>query len=188
MQTSGFNKTGVALVVSVVLALLAGALLAGCDDSPTGPESQNLTIMLTDDHTDRLQSVNVFVESLTVKRSGAPVEHDVPVVLASNPQDLLLLTDDVVPLAVGSLEPGAFEFIQVELDESRSSVVEDDGTEKSLRIPSEEIKIVGGFEIPEDGSVEIVLDFDVEASMVLLGNDEWLLRPQIVITSVDTDS
>ena len=50
-----------------------------------------------------------------------------------------------------------------------------------LRIPSEKIKILGGFTVTEDGLTTVTLDFVAEESLVLLGNGEWLLQPVILM-------
>ncbi len=46
----------------------------------------------------------------------------------------------------------------------------------------EEIKILGGFVVADDTTTTITLDFDVEQSLVLLGNGGWLLKPVIIKT------
>lgn len=51
-----------------------------------------------------------------------------------------------------------------------------------VQIPSEEIKILGRFEVFEVAAGDpttITLDFDVEESLVSLGNGNWLLTPVI---------
>lgn len=79
--------------------------------------------------------------------------------------------------------PGRYEFIQVQLDESRSNVV-DAGQVEPLQVPSEKIKLLGGFEFLEDGTTTVLLDFDAEQSLVLRGNGEWLLKPVILMADV----
>ena len=84
-----------------------------------------------------------------------------------------------------SVESGTYEFFQVDLDESGSYVVES-GEEKPLQIPSTEIKVLGGFEVPEGEATTLLLDFDVDQSLVQEGNGEWLLKPVIVMQQVTT--
>lgn len=175
--------------VGIVLLLVVGLSLSACGEGDlTTPEMQNLRVRLTDAPSDELSQVNVFFESLTVKPRGEPVEHDVPLVLEENPQDLLELQDRVVMLATANVEPGTYEFIFVHLDEQRSNVVDEDGEVRELRIPSEKIRILGPFDVPEDGDTEITLDFDADDSLRRLGNGGWLMTPVIAITSVDQDS
>lgn len=60
--------------------------------------------------------------------------------------------------------------------------------QKSLRVPSEEIKILSSFTVGTDRTTTLTLDFDAKSSLVRLGNGEWLLRPVIVMTGNTTSS
>jgi hypothetical protein len=62
------------------------------------------------------------------------------------------------------------------------------GGQKSLQVPSEEIKILGGFTVDENHVTTQTLDFDAQASIVTLGNSEFLLKPVIVKTGNNTSS
>jgi hypothetical protein len=166
--------------------LLAVSLMAtfACDSSsPTAPRSTgNLQIRLTDAPADELSEVNVYISGLTIKRSGSAVEriaNDVGLF------ELLSLQDTSVLLIAVGVEPGEYEFIQVDLDEGRSYVVElTGGVESPLKIPSREIKVLGKFVVAENGSTEVLLDFDAAASIVKLGNSDWLMTPVISIANV----
>lgn len=182
------GSVGRALALSSGLVFLLAVGLAACGDDPTSPGSNNLRIRLTDNHIEDLEQVNIFFTDLTVKPAGKPVE-TVPLTLADNPQDLLVLRDKVVDLAAGNVSPGTYEFIMINLDEDRSNVVEA-GETKSLRIPSEEVKILGRFTVLEDGTTSVTLDFDAERSLVKEGFGEfgtggWVLRPVIAISRVE---
>jgi hypothetical protein len=161
----------------MVIALLA---LAACGEGPTSPSGNaNLIVNLTDDHTDDVDEVNLFFTSVTANPTGGPPE-TLALALDTNPQDLLVLRDAVVALATSIVEPGDYVSLTINLDQERSNVVEA-GEERSLRIPSEEIKILGGFAVGDDGVTIVTLDFDAEKSLVLLGNGEWLLTPVITM-------
>ena len=126
---------------------------------------------------------------MTAKPVNAPTETLLDLGLTTNPQDLLALQDTEVTLASGVVEPGVYDFLMINLDEAQSFLTEagsDD--EVPLQIPSEEIKILGGFEVNEGDVTTITLDFDAEESLVLLGNGDWLLQPVIVITGNNTSS
>ena len=164
----------------VLLALLA-SLATACGGTPLSPSGQGiLHIQLTDAPTDEVSEVNVFIVGLTMKHSERPVERITgePVLV-----NLLDLEDTSMLLVTLSVEPGAYEFIQVNLDESRSSVVES-GEKKPLQIPSTEIKVLGGFEVQEGEDTTLLLDFDVDQSLVQEGNGQWLLQPVIVMQQV----
>ena len=162
------------------LAVLAVLSVAACDDSPTAPSaSANLVVQLTDDHTDDVEQVNLYFTGVTANPASGPPE-TMALVLSENPQELLRLRDTVIPLAMATVEPGDYESLRINLDEERSNIVEGGGT-FPIRIPSEEIKILGGFSVRDDRTTSVTLDFDAERSLIRLGNGEWLLKPIIVM-------
>ena len=175
------RRAGVLGLLSLVGLLATGLGLAACDGSPTSPDGVGrLTVQLTDAPTDEVSAVNVFVTGLTIKPADDPV---LRIANELGPIDLLSLegtTEELVSLGVPA---GDYQFVHVELDESRSDVVEvASGQTRPLRIASEEVKVLAGFTVPEGGETTITLDFDAAASLRKLGNGDWLLTP--VITRV----
>jgi len=169
------RAVALAAVVSVV-----GLLAAACSDSPTSPSGtgSNLRLMLTDAPAG-VDQVNIYFTSVDAKPVGRSVEH-LDLQLASNPIDLLTLDDKVVGFAAGEVDPGEYEFVHINIDESRSYLIEN-GVRKTLRVPSQEIKVVGGFSIDDDHVTTLTLDFDADASLNRLGNGDWMLRPVVII-------
>ena len=162
------------------LAVLTVLGVTACDESPTAPSpSANLVVQLTDDHTDDVEQVNLYFSSVTANSASGPPEA-MAVVLADNPQDLLALRDTVIPLATATVQPGDYVSLRINLDEALSTIVEG-GKIFPIRMPSEEIKILGGFSVRDDRMTSLTLDFDAERSLVRLGNSEWLLKPIIVM-------
>ena len=163
-----------------LFAVLTVATMVSCNGSPTSPSADpNLLVQLTDDHTDNVEQVNIFCSSVTANPVGGPPE-TMNLELSNNPQDLLVLRDAVIPLATAVVALGDYESLRINLDEQQSSIVEG-GMTLPLRIPSQEIKILGGFRVDDDGTTTITLDFDAERSLVKLGNGEWLLKPVIAM-------
>ena len=184
--------------LGIVLAFLLGGCSSGSSDTSSGGGSSSevsldggnssvtssgdplgtLSVYLTDAPTDEVSSVNVYITGLTVKRSGASVErfsNDVGLI------DLLTLRNSSLLMAEKNVRAGDYEFIRVELDQSRSNVIDKStGETLPLKIPSEEIKVHGGFVVPTGGATNVVLDFDADKSLVKLGNGNWLLKPVIV--------
>ena len=165
---------------------MAGACGDG-DSSPISPSGQGtLKVFLTDAPAVQVSQVHVFIAGLTVKRSESPVER---IANETGLVDLLALAGRTQLLVSAGVTPGTYEFIQVDLDESQSSVVEDaNGEPKPLKIPSTEIKVLGGFEVLDAGVTTLVLDFDAYQSLVQQGNGQWLLKPVIVMREVTTGS
>lgn len=54
------------------------------------------------------------------------------------------------------------------------------GALRPLEIASEEVKVLGGFIVPEAGGAVVTLDFDAASSLVHRGDGDWLLTPVIV--------
>ena len=148
----------------VSLASLAACVLVACSDGPTSPSGRpNLVVNLTDDHTDDVAEVNLFFTSVSAKPVNAPAERFLDLGLTTNPQDLLVLQDTAVTLASGVVEPGLYDFLMINLDEAQSYLVMTGSDDQvPLQIPSEEIKILGGFEVGEGEATTITLDFDAE--------------------------
>lgn len=178
-----------AYLTAVVTLTAAGIISASCGGNPTSPSAivnANLRLMLTDAPIDDVEEVNIYFTSVTAKPVGRPPT-ELLLELEENPIDLLTLEDTVAEFAAALVPPGDYEFIHINIDEDRSSVVEK-GVTKSLQVPSEEIKILGGFKVDDSTATTLTLDFDAKASLLLRGNGEWLLRPVVVITGNNTSS
>jgi len=162
----------------VLSGILHGCGGGGSTSSDGGGPLGGLSIYLTDAPTDEVSSVNVYIVGLSVKRSGDPVKRisdDIGLV------DLLTLRDSRQLMTRTQVEAGRYEFIQVNLDQSRSNVVEINNSQTMpLKIASEEIKVLGGFTVEPGGETEVVLDFDADRSLKKRGNGDWLLEPVIL--------
>ena len=168
------------------LLALVVMLLSACGDNPLSPSgSPNLTILLTDNLAD-VEQVNIYFTSVTAKPMDKPVQR-LTLSLTENPIDLLTLDDRVTTFAAGVVEPGTYEFIQINIDQDRSNIVEN-GVSKRLQIPSEEVKVLGRFTVDEGHQTTITLDFDAGDSLIPLGTGGWLLQPLIVVTGNNTSS
>jgi hypothetical protein len=176
------------MVTRLIAALAAsGLLLTACGDNPASPSGtgSNLRLMLTDAPAG-VDQVNIYFTSVDAKPVGRSLEH-LTLNLSANPIDLLTLDDKVVGFAAGEVDSGAYEFLHINIDESRSYLVEN-GVRKPLRVPSQEIKVVGGFEIDDAHVTTLTLDFDADASLNKLGNGDWMMRPVVLIAGKDTRS
>ena|SRR5688572_1711950 len=171
---------------AAVLAAAIGLLAAACSDNPASPSGNgNLRLMLTDAPAG-VDQVNIYFTTVDAKPVGRSTER-LTLELATNPVDLLTLDDKVVGFAGGVVSPGDYEFIHINIDQDRSYLVEN-GVRKTLRVPSQEIKIVGGFAIEDDHTTTLTLDFDADKSLNKLGNGDWMLQPVVIITGKNTSS
>lgn len=177
----------VELLWIAVLVAAVGSFLLGCggSDSPTGVASGTLAVEMKDAPTDELAELNVYIVGLTVKPVDGPVER---IAAEVGLVDLLELQSTTELLATVPLEPGPYTFIQVDLDQERSNVVElASGAELPLQIASQEIKVLGGFEVFGGDTTRLTLDFDAAQSLRKRGDGSWLLVPVIVQERVEVE-
>jgi hypothetical protein len=170
---------------------LAALLAAGCgdsDDSPTTPspggEAGTLTIEMTDAPIDDVAELWVYVSGLDLKPAGGPLVRLRPPEMRAGLYDLLGLRDGVsVILFDAAVESTDYQFIEIELDQDRSFLIERDhpGIEVPLQIASGKAKLNGGpFRVRPDGSTTVLFDFDAAKSLKRKGNGDYL---QIVRTT-----
>lgn len=181
MKTQWIRTLGILTVALLLMPLLA---CNGSSNSPTASNtSGSLRINLKDAPTDQLSAVTVYISGLKVKASGMPVQ-----TLAADigPVNLLDLQTDPIQLVAAAVDPGDYQYIQVELDPSQSSVTETDTQAVlPLQIPSSKIKILGGFTVDANNETTVTLDFNADKSLIQRGNGSWLMKPVIVIDSVN---
>lgn len=172
------------LLAAVALALAVTGCSDGSASSGSGTTSSTgqgtLAVEMTDAPTEGVTAVNVHVVGLKVKPASGPV-HDMA--FAGTTINLLALQNDSQTLTVEQVPADNYQFIQVELDQAQSNVVVN-GNVLPLQIPSQEIKVLGGFEVFENGETTVLLDFDAERSLVQQGNGQWLLKPVILMADV----
>lgn len=172
--------TGTALAIGFVMALaLSGCGGSGETSSGSGPYG-GLSVYLTDAPTDEVSSVNVAITGLKIKQSGSSVERSI--LDQTKIIDLLTLQNARELLVTASVQAGSYQFIEINLDENQSHVIlRSDGSRQPIKIPSEEIKVLGGFTVQEGTQTNLVLDFDADKSLVKLGDGSWLLKPVIIM-------
>ncbi len=174
----GVRRASVALFALMVVSL-------GCSsgDSPASTRTGTLRVEITDAPADEVSEINVYIVGLTVKPSGEPVRRvaaDIGLV------DLLTLTDGRFLEIIASVDVADYDHLRIDLDQTRSNVVEKgSGAEKPLKIASEEVKVNGGFTVRRDRDTTIGLDFDARRSLRRRGNGDWLLVPVIVRTKLE---
>jgi hypothetical protein len=172
--------------LSALFAAVLAVLPLACDGGPSSPDGMGrLNVRLTDAPVADASEINVHIVGLTVKRVGSPVER-----IADNVGvfDLLELTDSEALLATREVAAGDYEFIQVDLSEEGSSITEaGTGDEFPVHIASSEVKILNGFRVRENGTTNVLLDFDAAASLRHLGDGSWLLTPVILHANSDEE-
>lgn len=178
------NRVLYALFAGVVLALVLAACSDGSASSGGGSESSagqgTLEVQLTDAPSDAVSAVNVHIVGLKIKPSNGPVQE---LAFPGATVNLLALQNRQQRLTLEQVPADSYQFMQVQLDEGQSNVVVN-GDVLPLKIPSQEIKVLGGFDVFEDGQTTVLLDFDAHQSLIQQGNGQWLLKPVILMAAV----
>lgn len=171
------------LFVKAFLSLMLLTIFVACsddDNSSTGPmETAQISIQMVDGPGD-YDAVYVDVQDVRVTYSDS--EGDISIGdINTGVYDLLELTGGVsVLLADNEIPTGDLSQIRLVLGEDNSIVV--DGETYPLATPSAQqsgLKIQVHETLEEDVFYEYILDFDVEESIVVLGNGGYNLKPVI---------
>ncbi|HSA60157.1 MAG TPA: DUF4382 domain-containing protein [bacterium] len=185
------------LVKSLVVTPLAAFFLWGCGSSGG---NGTLSVGLTDASTDQYQAVYVTVKAVEVHMSGDAEDSWETVGTPNKTYDLLQLVNGVrETLGIADLKAGHYTQMRLILGDTPEGsinilslahpfanyVIDLDGNAHELKVPSgmqTGIKIVHGFDINENSTTELVLDFNAGASVVIAGNSgKYLLKPTIKV-------
>lgn len=166
------------LLVSLTVMLL---IAAGCSDDSTGPMQGNGTIKLyMTDSPASYDSVIVFIQRIEVHRSSND-STDGWIVIDNNLRsfDLLQLRNGTTIVVGDSVLPsGTYNQIRFVLTDG--CYVVDGGIKHDLTVPSgmqSGIKINHTFTIQANVLYELMIDFNVELSIHITGNNNYILRP-----------
>ncbi len=179
--------------MAIVALLLGLALIAvGCTQggqySPPGQPTQQAAqpqagtqgrtvFSVTDAAADMgaVTSVKVTVGLLEVHSatqgwmtvSTAPKTYDLLQLKASGAESLL---------ADASLKSGSYDQIRMEIS---NVLVADSGGEHQAKLPSSELRIVGGFEVAANSTTAVKLDFVADRSLHVTGSGKYILAPVV---------
>ena len=76
------------------------------------------------------------------------------------------------------VDEGRYTTIRLDIEEVKIKVVDEEDYHYA-KVPSEKIKLVGTFVVPENGVTEVTLDFNGEKSVLVTGNGEYHFKPVI---------
>lgn len=172
------------------LALLSIFIYFGCSDQTTNvdPVDQNgrLKIHLIDSPA-QLDSVIICVTRVEVHRAGSDSTSGWFVINDSTRFfDLLQLTNGA-SVILGDTSLPAGQYTQIRLFIGDGSYVIDQGTKHDLEVPSGSqsgLKLIHQFTIETGKLYELLLDFNVEKSIVITGNGKYKLKPTIRVTPI----
>ena len=170
---------------AMLLLVFAVPFLAGCgdSDSSTEPGFGSVRVSMTDAPA-QYDAVNIVIREVRVHQDGEGEEEGWVVVRpdSESTYDLLELRNGVfVTLGFEDVVPsGHYDQVRLILGDGSTVVV--DGFTYPLVTPSalqSGIKVNGGFDVPDDGLVEVMLDFDAARSIIVTGNGTHMLQPVI---------
>lgn len=174
-------------VTSVIIGFF---ILVGCSDQSTNvdPVDQKgrLKMYLVDSPA-VLDSVIICVTRVEVHIAGSDSTSGWFVINDSTRYfDLLRLTNGAsAVLGDSSLAPG--HYTQIRLFIGEGSYVVDQGVKHDLEIPSGSqsgLKLIHQFTIESGKLYELLLDFNVEKSIVITGNGKYKLKPTIRVVPI----
>jgi len=127
------------------------------------------------------EMVNTTTEEITATESNETEEVGwITVVDEIQTVDLLQFTDVSKILGQKTLDSGRYTQIRLKID---SGFVTIDGETHDLTIPSKVLKLNRGFELEPGIELKLILDFNVEKSLVKTGKDKYKLKPVIAVIS-----
>jgi hypothetical protein len=174
------------LWIGVLTLSMATGVLSGCSDQTSSPRFGTMNVRMTDAPGD-YEHVNLVVTQVSARMEGVDsTEADTTggwVVLNNTAAtyDLVTLQNGIFTTIGTGLVP-AGRYTQLRLKIGTGSTVVVDGVSHPLVVPSgaqSGLKLVGAFDVPASGVVDVALDFDAQRSIVLTGAGTYLLKPVI---------
>ena len=173
-----------------LLSVLSIFVLIGCSDQTTNvdPVDQNGRLkMYLIDSPAALDSVIICVTRVEVHKAGNDSTSGWFVINDSTRYfDLLQLTNGASAI-LGDTSLTAGQYTQIRLFIGDGSYVIDQGIKHFLEVPSGSqsgLKLIHQFTIESNKLYELLLDFNVEKSIVITGNGQYKLKPTIKVTPV----
>jgi len=172
------------------LSMLSFFVLIGCSDQTTNvdPVDPNGRLkMYLIDSPAALDSVIICVTRVEVHKAGNDSTSGWFVINdLTRYFDLLQLTNGASAI-LGDTSLPAGQYTQIRLFIGDGSYVIDQGIKHFLEVPSGSqsgLKLIHQFTIESNKLYELLLDFNVEKSIIITGNGQYKLKPTIKVTPV----
>ncbi len=132
-----------------------------------------IKVYITDPPPPKMDEIWVDIKNLDVHKYGGGWT-----TIAENPGAFNLKAIEGIQqyLADQIVEAGKYTQIRLGVNSVRIVVGED---EHYAKVPSENIKLVGNFEVIDNNTTEITLDFNGEKSVLITGKGEYIFKPVI---------
>jgi len=177
----GFVLLTVMAIAALLLAGCASTLSPTAEPAKSAPSTGTLTVLVTDAPSYTVNSVVVHFSEVWVHKAsdgedgeGKWIQLSITGGMLGNGSfDLAELRDEgaTAELAAAELDVGKYTQLRVVMDEGvQVDYDENDGDPVDAKLPSGTLKFVRPFMVEAKGSTEIVLDFDLQRSVVFTGN------------------
>lgn len=142
---------------------------------------------------DGVTAVYVRITSMWIKSAGSGPAVELPLRNGPVTVNLLELTDANAAILVDqvAIEPGSYEWLAMDIAAQRnvrdSYVMTETGGEEEieLRVPSNRLRLVSGFDVPPNEAVRFLFDWDMRKGLVFPpGQDQYMLRPAFRVLNV----
>ncbi|MEE9398792.1 MAG: DUF4382 domain-containing protein, partial [Dehalococcoidales bacterium] len=124
-----------------------------------------------------VDNVTVEIAKIEVHLAGGPDSGWITVVDEPRSFDLMQLLGGKT-LDLGDKEVNAGTYTQVRMEITQATVIVGNNT-YNAKIPSGKLKFVRPFQVEEDGTTVLLLDFDGQKSVHVTGKGQYMLRPVV---------
>ncbi|HSW13415.1 MAG TPA: DUF4382 domain-containing protein [Solimonas sp.] len=150
-------------------ALACLATLSACGGGGGGGMGE-MKVSITDAPVDNAKEVVITISGIDVKPKGDGPAIKFPLAVPLR-RNLLEFTDGVafVALPPVDLPAGEYEWLRLNIIDTTlddAHVLLNDESVHSLKVPSDTLRLIRGFTVPEDGIVSLIVDFDLRKSLV----------------------
>jgi len=172
------------------LALAMGALFSGCGGGDDSGSSGTISMNITDSKPvlpvppgSEVESVSITFNEVSVHKSGGGW---ITLDTVKKPYtiDLYLFSDGTKTQFVPPVKIDSGKYTQVRIGVTSAEIKFKDVDEPLvLEIPSENLKTDKNFEfdVPDEGAVDLTVDFDLSQSIVVTGTGTYQLKPVLHI-------
>jgi len=138
-----------------------------------------LEVYVTDPPPPEMDEIWVDIKNLEVHKTGG---NWTSIAVDTEPFDLRAIENIQQFLASQIVETGKYTQIRLEVNSVTIAV---DGDNYTAEVPSDKIKLVGNFEVTDNDTTEITLDFNGEKSVLVTGKGEYIFKPVIKLIVAD---
>ncbi len=143
------------------------------------PGTGMLEVYVTDPPPPEMDEILVDIKNLEVHKTGG---NWTSIAVDTEPFDLKEIEGIQQFLASQIVETGKYTQIRFEVN---SVTIVVDGDNYTAKVPSDKIKIVGNFDVTDNNTTEITLDFNGEKSVLVTGKGDYIFKPVIKLLVSD---